>query len=81
MKLKEGQLLFEEITELCYQTEDSRLITFIESINQEIQEAESMEDLVSLAEELQVYVNEAEVQEEQEELFMELQEIIEKLFE
>jgi len=81
MNLKEAKQLFEEIVELCYQTENQQLIETIEQIYPEVEEATAVFKVISSAEELQVIINEIEFLPEEEEDVQELQEIIEKLSE
>jgi len=73
--------LFEEIVELCYQTENQQLIETIEQIYPEVEEATAVFKVISSAEELQVIINDLEILPEEEDDIQELQEIIEKLSE
>ena len=81
MNLKEAKQLFEEIVELCYQTENQQLIETIEQIYPEVEEATAVFKVISSAEELQVIINDLEILPEEEDDIQELQEIIEKLSE
>ena len=81
MNLKEAKQLFEEIVELCYQTENQQLIDSVNQIYPEVEEATAVFKVISSAEELQVIINDIDFLPEEEEDVQELQEIIEKLSE
>jgi len=82
MNLKEAKELFEEITELCYESENPKIIEIIEDIYSEVSESKDMSKIISSLEELQVAINEADFEtDEEEELLCEVQEKIELLSE
>lgn len=81
MELNEAKDLFEEIVELCYETENPRIIEFIEDIYSEAQGAKDVSKIISTLEELQVVINSEDLTEDEEEITNEIQEKIELLSE
>lgn len=82
MKLKEAKELFEQITELCYESENPRIIEIIEDIYSEVSESRDVAEMISSLEELQVAINEADFEtEDEEDILCEVQEKIELLSE
>jgi hypothetical protein len=81
MTLEQARELFEEIAEICYQTENQQLIDTVNQIYPEIEEAESVSKIVLSVEELQVVINVINFLDEEEDDVQEIQEIIEKLSE
>ena len=82
MNLKEAKELFEEITELCYESENPKIIEIIEDIYSEVSNSRDVSKIISSLEELQVAINEADFEtDEEEELLCEVQEKIELLSE
>jgi len=81
MKLNTAKQLFEEIVDLCYQTENQQLIETVTNIYPEVEDAQDVSKIISSAEELQVNLNEIEFLPEEEEDVQEMQEKIEKLSE
>jgi len=82
MNLKEAKELFEEITELCYESENPRIIEVIEDIYSEVSESKDLSKIITSLEELQVAINEADFEsEDEEDLLCEVQEKIELLSE
>lgn len=76
MKLKEALEMFEEIVELCYDTEHPRLIEITEELYPEIIEADSVEEILVALEEFVIAINQLDFTEDEEEL---TSEIIEKI--
>lgn len=76
MKLKEALKMFEEIVELCYDTEHPRLIEITEELYPEIIEADSVEEILVALEEFVIAINQLDFSEDEEEL---TSEIIEKI--
>lgn len=81
MELDEAKDLFEEIVELCYETENPRIIEVIEDIYSEVQSARDVSKIISTLEELQVVINEQDLTEDEEDITNEIQEKIEMLSE
>ena len=81
MDINTAKQLFEEIVELCYESRNPDLISAIEAMYDELEEATRVPKLVSLAEELQVVINETDVLPEEEDAIQEIQEKIEMLSE
>jgi len=81
MELDEAKDLFEEIVELCYETENPRIIEVIEDIYSEVQSAKDVSKIISTLEELQVVINEEDLMEDEEDITNEIQEKIEMLSE
>ncbi len=81
MELDEAKDLFEEIVELCYDTENPRIIEIIEDIYSEAQSARDLPKLISMLEELQVVINSEDLTEDEEDITNEIQEKIELMSE
>lgn len=81
MELEEAQELFEEIVELCYETENPRLIEVVESIYSEVSNATEVSKIIISCVELQVAINEEDFTDEEEDAISEIQEMIESLSE
>ncbi|HIP31409.1 MAG TPA: hypothetical protein EYG86_01465 [Crocinitomicaceae bacterium] len=81
MKLNAAKQLFEEIVDLCYQTENQQLIETITNIYPEVEDAQDVSKIIYSVEELQVNLNEIEFLPEDEEDIQEMLEKIEKLSE
>lgn len=81
MDLEEAKELFEEIVELCYQSENPRIIEVIEEIYPEASRAKSINKIISSLDELQVAINETDILPEEEDAINEVQEKIELLSE
>jgi len=76
MKLEEALEMFEEIVELCYETEHPRLIEITEELYPEITQSDNIEEIVSALEEFVITINQLDFTEDEEEL---TSEIIEKI--
>ena len=81
MHLEEGQEIFNEIIELCYQINDLKLIDFVEAILPETESSTDISQLVSTGEELIITLNEIEFTDEEEDIVKDIMENIEKLSE
>lgn len=81
MNLEEALELFEEIVELCYETENPRIIEIIEDIYSEVTEARDLTKVILSMEELQVVINGEDLTEDEEDITNEIQEKIEMLSE
>jgi len=81
MELESALELFEEIVELCYESEIPKIIETIESIYSEASESTSISKLLLSLEELQLTINESDILEEEEEILNEVKEKIELLSE
>ena len=81
MELQEAMELFEEIVELCYETENPRIIEVIEEIYSEVEYSTSVPKVLSALEELQVVINQQDLTEDEEEITNEIQEKIELMSE
>lgn len=81
MNLKEALNLFEEIVELCYQTENPRLIEVLEDIYPEASNANNISKLIISCAELQIVIDEEDFTEDEEETIGEIEMKIELLSE
>jgi hypothetical protein len=81
MNLEEAKQLFEEIVELCHDTQNQQLIEVVSSIYPEVNAADDLTKVISSAEELQINLNEMEFLPEEEEDVQEMHEKIEKMSE
>lgn len=81
MNLKEALNLFEEIVELCYQTENPRLIEVLEDIYPEASSANNISKLIISCAELQIVIDEEDFTEDEQETIGEIEMKIESLSE
>jgi aspartate/glutamate racemase len=81
MKLKQALEHFERIVELCYESENPRLIEVTESIYNDAIQAEDINDVINACSEIQVVMNEEDFLDSEQEYVDEIQEIIESLSE
>lgn len=81
MKLNEAKQLFEDIVELCHQTENQQLIELAAQLYPEVEEATDVTKIKASAEELQVTLHETEFLPEEEDSVQEMHEKIELLSE
>jgi len=81
MKLEKAKELFNEIADICYQTENPRLIEAITPLYRDVEVATDVEQIISYAEELQVCINEIDILPDEEEDVQEVHEKIELLSE
>lgn len=80
MNIRKAKQVFEEIVELCYETENPRLIELIEDIYPEVEDTLDMSKLLSSLEEIQILINELDLTED-EEIIQDIQDKIELLSE
>jgi hypothetical protein len=57
MNLKEAKEIFEEIAELCSKIEDHRLNEALESIYRDVENSDSIQDILELLTDLMFYVD------------------------
>lgn len=81
MKLKQALELFERVVELCYDSENPRLIEVVESIYNDATQAEDINDIIESCSEIQIVINEEDFLDSEQEYVNEIQEIIESLSE
>ena len=81
MKLKEAKQLFEKILEISYQTENFLLIENVVRIYPEIKQSSEINQIIELAEELQINIDEIDFLPEELDDVSEILDNIEKLFE
>jgi len=81
MNLKKAKEVFERIVELCYDSENPRLIEVIESIYSDVENADSYSDIYTSCQEIQIAINEEDFSDEEEEMVGEIEELIESLSE
>lgn len=81
MTLKKAKQIFEQIVELCYQTENLRLIEVIDSIYSDINHTEDSDDVAKICIEIQITINEEDFDDYAQEVVDEIQELIEQLSE
>lgn len=76
MNLEKAKTLFDEIVEICYQTENQKLIEALIPIYRDVELAQDVSQIIGYAEELQVCINEIDIIPEEEE---DIQEVYEKI--
>jgi len=81
MNVEKAKELFNEIVDICYQTENLRLIEAIEPLYKDVENAEDVSQVIGYAEELQVSINEIEILPEEEDDVQEMHEKIELMSE
>ncbi len=81
MNLESAKELFEEIVELCYESNNPRFIEVIEEIYSEVEQAKTLSKIALSLEELQIAINEEDILSEEEDAVKEMQKKIEKLSE
>jgi len=81
MNLETAKQMFEDIVELCHETENFRLIEIADSIYSEVIHADNLSDVIRSAEELQVNLNDMEFLPEEEDNVQDMHEKIEKMSE
>jgi len=81
MELENALDLFEEIVELCYESENLKIIEIIKDIYSEVTESTEVSKIIISLEELQLAIIESDLLEEEEEVLNEVQEKIELLSE
>jgi len=81
MELENALDLFEEIVELCYESENPKIIEIIKDIYSEVTESTEVSKIIISLEELQLAIIESDLLEEEEEVLNEVQEKIELLSE
>lgn len=81
MNINQAKQLFEEIVELCYETENPRLIELIETIYPEVELSLELSLIKNSMEEIQVMLNEIDLTEDEEDLAQEISSKIELLSE
>jgi hypothetical protein len=81
MNLEAAKQLFEEIVDLCHDTNNQQLIEVVSSIYPDVEQADDLTKVISSAEELQINLNEMEFLPEEEEDVQEMHEKIEKMSE
>ena len=81
MNLEEAKELFKEIADLCGTIESIRLLELIDAILPDIENAESVEDVINTAEELQINLNDIDILYEEEDTMTEINDKIIMLFE
>lgn len=81
MKLKQALELFERVVELCYDSENPRLIEVAESIYNDAIQADDINDIIESCSEIQIVINEEDFLDSEQEYVNEIQEIIESLSE
>ena len=81
MKLKQARQIFERISELCYDSDNPRLIEVIESLYNDIEKADSVSDIISMCDEIQITINEEDFTDEEKEFIDEIQQLIESMIE
>lgn len=81
MKIKQAREIFEKIVELCYDSENPRLIEVIESIYSDVENADSYSDIYISCQEIQLAIIEEDFSDEEQEMVGEIEELIESLSE
>lgn len=81
MKLEQAKKLFNEIVEICYQTENPKLIEVVQTIYTDVENTKDVTQIIEYAEEFQICINEIDITPEEEEDVQEMKEKIELLSE
>ena len=81
MNIEDAKQLFSEIVDLCYETENPRIIEVVEQIYPEASNATDLTMLIRSCEEIQVAINETDILPNEEDSVQEVQEKIELLSE
>lgn len=81
MNLDQAKCLFEEIADLCYEIDNTRVIEVIESIYLDAVKSNTISRILIFLEELQVVLLEEDLTEEEQETASEIQEKIELMSE
>lgn len=79
MDFDKAQDIFNEILELCNESQVPRLLEIASTLYQELDYCTETEDFKRHAEELQVVINEIDFDEEEEEYLESIEQLIEKL--
>lgn len=72
MNLEEALEMFDEIVELCYETEHPRLIEITQELYPEITKSKSIEQITVALEEFNIAINQLEFTDEEQELTSEI---------
>ena len=81
MELEQAQDIFYDIVDLCYETENSKLIELVNQLHQEVELATDLSAIIRSTEELVVIINEMDFLLEEEDQIQDVRELIEKLSE
>ena len=81
MNIEAAKQIFEEIVDICYQTENQQLIETVNQIYQDVQNSSEISHIIASAEELQITLNETDFLPEEEDDIQEMHKKIEKLSE
>ena len=81
MNLEQAQDIFDDIVDLCYDTENPHLIEIIRPIIKDVEFADDIAEVIRSCEELQVFLNELDFLPDEEESVQDVHELIEKLSE
>lgn len=81
MNTKTARKLFNEIVELCYESSNPKIIETVESIYNEVEEANDIATIIMSVEELQIVINDADILEDEEDTIQEIKEKIELFLE
>ena len=81
MNLEQSKNIFNEIVDLCYETENPQLIEVVSPIVREVYQADDLADVIRSCEELQVFLGELDFLPEEEESVQDVNELIERLSE
>ena len=81
MNVNKAKQLFEEIVDICYQTQNQQLIETVNQIYPEVEDAKDISEIIYSAEELQVNLNEMEFLPEEEDDVQDMHDKIEKMSE
>ncbi|MHA1815316.1 MAG: hypothetical protein ACTSX1_04870 [Candidatus Heimdallarchaeaceae archaeon] len=81
MKLEKAKELFNEIVEICYQTENPKLIEAVQPLYTDVENAKDVPQIIYYAEELQICLNEIDIAPGEEDEVQEMHDKIEMLSE
>ena len=81
MNLEQAQDIFYDIVDLCYETENPKLIELVNQLHREVESAEDISSIIRSTEELVVIINEMDFEIIEEEQIRDVRELIEKLSE
>lgn len=81
MDLQEAKIIFDEIVELCYLTNNPRLIETVDQLYNEVNNAKDVNSIISSCQELQIVINEIDILPDEEDSILKMQTNIELLSE
>lgn len=81
MELEKAKEIYEQIVDLCYEVDSSKLTKLAESIYLEVETARDLNKVISSCTELVIAINEEEFTDEEQDTIQDILEMIESLSE